>query len=137
MFGLKGKDKLIPVALEGGGTIRLIRIILEITMCKNNRLMIDEIDNGIHYSHMKDILKIIYKVADINNVQIFASTHNRECLRFLKEVLNDEDMKKYQDKSRSYTMKKLPDNRIEAFKYNFEEFEYAVNSDIELRGGIR
>ncbi len=99
--------------------------------------MIDEVDNGVHYSRMEEFLKTILRIADKNSVQLFMTTHSNECLMHYKEALNNKDMKKYREKTRSYTLKELPDKSIKAYKYNIEEFDYAIEKDIELRGGVR
>ncbi len=126
-------EKSLPLFMMGDGTIRLVRIILEIIMSKNSRLMIDEVDNGVHFSRIKEVWRTLIKVANKNNTQLFITTHNTECLKCFKEVLEENDFTHLQNDVRSYTLKKLPDNSIKAYKYNFEEFEHAINQEVELR----
>jgi AAA15 family ATPase/GTPase len=132
---IKGKAKLSPFTMLGDGTSRILRILLEIAVCKNKRLMIDEIDNGIHYSHMADFLKTVLKAADKNNVQLFFTTHSKDCIYALKTALSNDEMRFFQDRTRTYTLRELPGNNVNAYKYNYEEFEYAIERDIEIRGG--
>ena len=132
---LKDIDDILPLSMFGDGTVKLFRMLAEISNCSNSRLMIDEIDSGIHWSRYKDYWKTIIKAAANNNVQIFATTHSWECLKYLKEVLEEEDMKQYQGKTRSYTLVKQPNSdHVKAFKYSFPEFEFALERDIEIRG---
>ena len=63
--------------------------LLEITVCKDKRLMVDEIDTGIHYSKMKEFWKIILLASKENNVQLFATTHSKECLQDYVEALKE------------------------------------------------
>jgi len=132
---LKNFLKMMPLAMFGDGAIKLTRILLEITKTARYRLMIDEVDSGIHYSRFKDYWRTIIKAAASNNVQLFMTTHNVECLRYLKEVLEEEDMVQYQEKTRSYTLLKLPNGHIESYKYSFKQFEFAVDREVEIRGG--
>jgi len=132
---LKDYDGAIVFPSFGEGTSKLLRILLEISYCKNSRLMIDEIDTGIHFSRFKSFWRTFLKSAKKNNVQLFMTTHNFECLKYLKEVLLEDDMKEFQDLTRSYTLNKLPDSSIKAYNYNFNEFEFALKQGIELRGG--
>jgi AAA15 family ATPase/GTPase len=127
------KESLIPLAFFGDGTIRLFRLIMEIIMCSNQYLCIDEIDTGIHYSKFKDFSKVIISTADKNNVQLFITTHNNEFLKAFKEVLEEEDFKNYQDGTKCYSLKKLPKGDIKAYSYNFDEFEFAIEQENELR----
>ncbi len=131
----KNGQKPIPLFMMGDGTIRLVRLILEIIMSKNSRLMIDEIDNGIHFSRMKEVWLVLLKVADKNNTQLFITTHDSECLRAYKEALEDKDLSHLQNEVGSYTLIKNKSNQIEAVKYNFQEFEHAINYSLNVRGG--
>ncbi|HFC93533.1 MAG TPA: ATP-binding protein, partial [Leucothrix mucor] len=43
-------------------------------------LFIDEIDNGIHFSILDTIWKTILTLSKELNVQVFATTHSKECI---------------------------------------------------------
>ncbi|MEA1955812.1 MAG: AAA family ATPase [Campylobacterota bacterium] len=118
----------------GEGAKKLFRILTQITLQQNNKLLIDEIDAGIHYSHFLEFWKVILKVAKENNVQIFATTHNMECIEYFKEVLEEEDMQKYQELSKTITLRKLPNSNIKAYTRQFKEFEYEIDNELEIRG---
>lgn len=128
-------DIVAPLHQYGEGANKLFRILVQITLQKGKKLLIDEIDAGIHYSHFLEFWKIILKVAQENDVQIFATTHNLECLHYFKEVLELEEVQNYQELSRTITLRKLPDNRIKAYTRVFEEFEYEIDNELEIRGG--
>jgi len=133
IIGTKNSNKVLPLPIYGDGTIKLFRILVETIKNSSNRLMIDEIDSGIHYSRFKDYWRTIIKSAANNNVQLFMTTHNVECLKYLKEVLEEDDMKEYQERTRSYTLIKVPNGGIKSLKSNFEQFEYAIEQGIEMR----
>jgi len=42
--------------------------------------LIDEVENGVHYSVMKDLLALILKQIQDLNVQVFATTHSLDCI---------------------------------------------------------
>ncbi|MCW3072189.1 MAG: hypothetical protein JWO44_2079 [Bacteroidetes bacterium] len=132
---IKNIDELIPLSMFGEGANKLFRILLEIEMVRGQRLMIDEIDTGIHYSRFKGFWKTIIKSAINNDVQIFASTHNLECLKYFKEALEDEDMILNQDNARHFLVEKIKNGETKAYTYNFEQFETALNMGNEVRGG--
>jgi len=131
-----GLDVVAPLHQYGEGANKLFRILVQITLQKGKKLLIDEIDAGIHYSHFLEFWKIILKVAKENEVQIFATTHNLECLQYFKEALELEEMQEYQGLSKTITLRKLPDNSIKAYTRTFEEFEYELNQEFEIRGGV-
>jgi hypothetical protein len=75
-----GIGKLIPVAFLGDGILRLASIILWIIHTSGGVLFIDEVENGFHYSHLRQIWSAIASSAKRFNVQVFATTHSRECI---------------------------------------------------------
>lgn len=133
---IKDIDSILPLNMYGDGSIKFFRILVEIAVSAESRLMIDEIDSGIHFSRLKSLWRTTISSAVQNNTQLFITTHNEECLAYLKEVLEEEHFIDIQNECRCYTLKKLPDGSTKAFKYEFENFAFAINQQIELRGGV-
>lgn len=132
---IKGVDSAIPLNMYGDGSIKFFRILVEIASAANARLMIDEIDSGIHFSRLKLLWKTIINSAIQNNTQLFITTHNDECLTFLKEVLEEPGFKNMQGNCKCYTLRELHNGSIKAYKYSFSEFSFAIEQQIEMRGG--
>ena len=57
------------------GFKRIFYIVLKMMSLKGKRILIDEIEIGIHYSKMKDFWINILKVGKELDVQLFATTH--------------------------------------------------------------
>lgn len=134
---LDGIERARPLSVFGDGTRRLCQFLLEMPQAQNDRLMIDEIDAGIHYSRFATLWRTTLKAAIANNVQLFITTHNVECLRKLQEVLDtDPELKKYQDECRAFTLRKLPNGSVKAYRHSFDQFENALVKGYELRGGV-
>jgi AAA15 family ATPase/GTPase len=131
----EGIDTPMPLFTYGEGANKLFRILCEIAMCQGKRLMIDEIDAGIHYSRFKSFWRTIMQAAKAYDVQIFATTHNIECIEYFREVLEEDAMKEYQDLARIVSLKVKKDNSVKARVYDFEAMEMANETDYELRGG--
>lgn len=129
----KNIDRLIPLPMYGDGAVKFTRILLEIMACKGKRLMIDEIDAGLHYSRYKDFWRALLKIARINDVQLFITTHNLECLQCFKAVLAETEMESFQKEARCISLLQLPDTSVKAYTYHFEAFEQAIDSQTELR----
>jgi hypothetical protein len=81
MYANVGMDRKIPMALLGGGMNRLLSIILAIATAKKGIVLIDEVDAGIHYSHLAQVWEGMSRAAREFNCQIFATTHSYECLQ--------------------------------------------------------
>ncbi len=54
IFADIGKDKLMPLPLLGDGVSRLMSIVLAIPMAEDGILLVDEKENGLHWSVMTD-----------------------------------------------------------------------------------
>jgi len=131
----EGVNVSMPLYTYGEGANKLFRILCEIAMCQGKRLMIDEIDAGIHHSRFKSFWRTIMQAAKAYDVQIFATTHNIECVEYFREVLEEERMEEYQDLARIVSLKVKKDNAVKATVYDFEAMKMANKTDYELRGG--
>jgi hypothetical protein len=81
IHGDVGLRQLVPVSLMGEGMRHLLSIVLAIITSSGGRVLVDEIENGLHYSVMKDVWKAIAHAARQANVQVFATTHSWECIQ--------------------------------------------------------
>jgi len=134
---LKNQDKNVPITRYGDGTIRMVRILLEITNSKHKRLMIDEISDGIHHSRLVEFWKTIIKSCRRNNVQLFATTHSLECLKAYIEAVNTNGLKKNKDESRCIKLVDMngqTEENIKAYTYPYHEFETLIETETEIRG---
>jgi len=46
----------------------------------NGFLVIDEAENGIHYTAQRDFWRLLLRTAQRNNVQVLATTHSWDCV---------------------------------------------------------
>ncbi len=92
IYGDIGLARKIPVSLMGEGTAKLLSIILAIATNKYGMVLIDEIENGWHYSLFPNILKAIHTVAKKYNCQIIATTHSYEIKQALLQGLSPQEI---------------------------------------------
>ncbi len=86
---LKDGQKM-PIDYMGDGILKLIYICISILANPNSIIMIDEIENGFHYSMHKKIWEVIFKTSKISNVQVIATTHSYECINGASDAANDD-----------------------------------------------
>ena len=127
-----GVNIKMPLGTFGDGAIKLFRILIEMQIHSGSRLMIDEIDTGIHYSRMKTVWKTLIRAAKANNVQLFATTHNLECIKYYKEALEEEGVE-MQNEARIIRLAEMPDKQVKAYTREFHEFAHAIENENELR----
>lgn len=117
----------------GDGSKILFRILLNIARNKNGRLMVDEIDSGIHSKRLKHYWKAIIEMAKQMNVQIFATTHSLECLQTFKEAIEDFNDEQLEDTSKLFILRKGKEQNIVAHAVNFKSFAHAIENENEIR----
>lgn len=125
-----GKEQRIPINLMGDGIRKLLAIILGIYECRNGVLLIDEIDNGLHYSVVGKVWEAVISYANYNNTQVFATTHNIDSLKGFNEAV------KVMDRAGCVSAFKLvhtPDGELKSFRYLPDQLDYAIKQEIEVR----
>ena len=76
-----GTKPLIPVQLMGAGMSRILALALSIASSPGGMVMVDEIENGLHYTVMEKVWQAIAAFAHHYDVQIFATTHSHPCIK--------------------------------------------------------
>lgn len=75
-----------PLKSLGDGTGRLFALTLALVTAQGGILLIDEIENGVHYSVLPDLWRFVAKVAKRLDVQVFATSHSLDCIKAFHEV---------------------------------------------------
>jgi len=90
IFALKYKNGLvIDAKLLSDGTLRALAILTALeTVPEGSRVIIEEIDNGIHASRTKVLLDAIWETSHRRNLKTLITTHNSATL----DGLNDEQL---------------------------------------------
>lgn len=126
-------DFSIPISYFGEGTIKTAKILSYLIKFSGKKLMIDEIDTGIHYSRMKDYWKVILQSAKENDVQVFATTHNKECIQYFVEAV-EELGQEYKDNARAINLiEHQKTKEVSSVTFPFSELEHGVFTGNELR----
>lgn len=82
---ITGLPKKIPLSLMSSGITKLVSILLSITKQAGGIVLIDELENGFHYSHLSQIWESLLSFPRHYDCQLFISTHSHECLSFAAE----------------------------------------------------
>jgi len=75
-----GLKEMIPITQMGQGFNRLLNIYSEVIASEVKVLLIDEIENGLHYSVMPQVFEGLFNAVKELDIQIFATTHSWECI---------------------------------------------------------
>lgn len=128
---IKDVQELMPISMAGDGIRRMVNILSTIANEDYHTVLIDEIDNGLHYSAHKCMWRTILDFARQRNVQIFVTTHNLDCLQGLKNVIQENDT--FQELVHVYNIAKTKNRGFQAYKYTYVELKEAIDNEIEIR----
>lgn len=125
---LEGSNHLMPLPIMGEGIGRLSEIIIHIGNAPGGVILIDEIENGIHHSKLKEIWKAINEASRQFNTQIFATTHSYECIEAANKAFGDARS----DDFRSFRLENI-EGKTEVISFEHEELDAAIENNMEIR----
>lgn len=88
---LRGLSKAVPLNSMGDGILRTLQLLLKIYPARGGFLLIDEFENGLHYSIQEKIWGYIFDLAKSLNIQVFATTHSWDCIESFAKVAKDKN----------------------------------------------
>ena len=83
---IKGNSVKQPLPNVSSGINRAVAFMLAIASAENGIVIIDEVENGIHYSHLGGIWRSLLSFIREYNCQMVVSTHSQECLAALAKA---------------------------------------------------
>jgi len=90
---ITGLSKPVPLKSLGDGMLRILQLVLNIFSARDGILLIDEFENGLHYSVQEKVWDLLFKLSKQLNIQIFATTHSWDCVEsFANVVINQDDI---------------------------------------------
>ncbi len=127
---LKSKEKYLFLREFGDGIKHFLSVILALYLNKDNILYLDEIENGIHYTNLDKLWEIILTISKQQNVQVFATTHSKECIESYARVA-----KRLEDEEISFIdLGRNKNNEIKAIVMDIERFNRELKVGNEVRG---
>ena len=123
-----GLRQFVPMGLLGDGVNRLLSMALAVFTARGGILLIDEVENGIHYLKLPEVWRNLSALARHFNVQVFAATHSEECIRAAHSALAA-------DSSGDLSIHRIDqyEKGQLATTYNNEALDYAVEFGSEMR----
>lgn len=124
-FGLKNA---LSMNQTGQGFSKLFSLFCQMLVSKAKVLFVDEIENGLYYEAMPQIWRGIAALAASENIQVFATTHSRECIVAAHETLKT--MPSY-----DFALHRIQrvKGRSEAITHDQEMLETAIKAGMEVR----
>jgi predicted ATPase len=123
-------NKLLPINVMGEGMRSILAIIADIVSYPNGVVLIDEIENGLHYSSLSSLWRAILITCKENNTQLIATTHSPECVKALSDAY-DKIKLHNEDEIRLYRIDRS-EGKHKAFEYNPEVLKAGIEKQFEV-----
>lgn len=121
-------EKGVDLCAYGEGLQRMFFLSLLFASANNGILLIDEFENAIHTNLIEPFSKFIYEMAKNFNVQVFITSHSKECIDAFAEAITDPN-----DVAYHALVKK--DGNVIAREFTGHEFKNLLDAgDVDLRG---
>lgn len=124
---LNGSLDKYRLSTMGDGINRMLTIILSMLNCRNGILLVDEFENGLHYSVQEGLWRLIFRLAEELNIQVFATTHSDDCIKSFLRATRNTGM------SRLIRLERRQSGDVAVMYNDSEELDYISNNPIETR----
>lgn len=123
-----GLSRAVPATQMGQAFNRILHIYTHVMANRANVLLVDEIENGIFSESMPKIWKGLLALCEREDIQIFATTHSRECVMAAHEVEKERGKQEL-----SVQRLQVVKGNVEAVSLASSHLEVASDMGLEVR----
>ncbi|MFZ5676459.1 MAG: AAA family ATPase [Pseudomonadota bacterium] len=128
MAKIKQFAEPVPFKTLGEGMNHLLGIFLALANAKNGVILIDEVENGVHYSVQPQLWRLILTQAAKWNIQVFATTHSWDCVEGFSVAATER-----RDVGSELIRLERHEGFVEGIGFSPAELEVARREHIEVR----
>lgn len=125
-----GAKNMLPLNIMGDGMIRILNLISIISDTRDGVVLVDEIENGLHYHSLSVLWNAVFTACYEYNVQLVATTHSFECIEALSEAY--EQFTSHDDDIRLFRIDRR-DSKHTAATFNAELLKAGIEKEFEVR----
>ena len=125
---LQDRDKPVPLRSLGNGATRMFGVALALAGSRGGFLVIDEVENGIHYSVHEKFWRMVLQTAEEDDIQVFAATHSWDCVKEFARAAADSP-----ESDVALARLERRDEHTRAVLYSKQEIETVADQGIEVR----
>lgn len=128
LFADLGLSQAVPSTQMGEAFNRILHIYVRVLAQRVNVLLVDEIENGIFSESMPVVWRGLMAICEREGVQIFATTHSRECVMASHRVAADRNRDEL-----CVQRLQVVEGEIEAVRLGVEHLQVAAEQGLEVR----
>ena len=120
----------VPLRSLGDGAVRTLGTALGLVNAREGFLLIDEAENGIHHTLLRDYWTMVLRAAREHNVQVLATTHSWDCIAGFAEAACEDES------SEGVVVRLEPedeDGTLRSIEYSEADLNIAATQGIEVR----
>lgn len=126
---LSDSNLILPLQSMGDGINKILTIILALVNSENGYFLVDEFENGLHYSIQENLWRIIFSLSEKLNIQVFVTTHSEDTIVAFESIINNPNNKLEGKLIRLENKHGL----IKQIEFNANDLKIATNNNIEIR----
>ena len=121
-------SRRVPLRSFGDGMNRLFGIILSLVNVNDSVLLVDEFENGLHFTVQLNVWRMIFSLVRQLNVQVIATTHSLDCILGFAQAAAEHSTVE----GLLVRIERIGDH-MRVIEYNEEELQIAARQRIEVR----
>lgn len=130
---ITGLDRPISLTSMGDGMLRILQLVLKVFSAKDGILLIDEFENGLHFSVQERVWGLLFDLSLKLNIQVFATTHSWDCIEsFAKVAIEKQDVEGLLFRV-GQSVRNSDKGRVIATVFEKEQLFSITQSDVEVR----
>jgi AAA15 family ATPase/GTPase len=126
-------EERLPLENLGDGLTHLFHLILALVNAQDGFLLIDEFENGLHYTVQPKVWELIFNLAKKLNVQVFATTHSWDGVKAFQQTSqqSEEEVMLFR---LGRSVRKSDNGKVIAIAYSREKLQIVAETTMEVRG---
>ncbi len=128
IYSRLGAGKTLPIRAMGDGINKLLHYLSAMIANPGGVFLLDEIENGFHYSFYPKLWELIARVAGETGSQVFATTHSEECISGAAEGVSKVDSKML-----TYVRLGKKAEAVVPYSFSGRELASALDREMEVR----
>lgn len=124
---LQKQEERVSLKSLGDGVTRVFHIMLALVNAKDGVLLIDEFENGLHWTVQESVWRVLFTMAEKLNVQVFCTTHSRDCINAFDVVWHE-----FKNEGAFFRLY-AHNNEIRVREYDLETLSDSLETDVDVR----
>jgi AAA15 family ATPase/GTPase len=130
---LTNLSHLVPLKSLGDGMIRVLQLALKLISAQGGFLLIDEFENGLHYSVQENVWRLLFEMAEKLDIQVFATTHSWDCIESFVSVAQQKTEADAVLFRMGKSVGKSDYGKVISTVFSGDDLSYITQSNMEIR----